>query len=215
MNFKKMLNITGMFLLFMILMPMNTVAEGYKSAKQILEHAADLDTQGEKDRAIRMYKAIIDIYPKSRQAATARQRLTAFEKAEKQKNAADEREKIKEDRKRQEIIKLNAKKVIEGLAELERKNKQAEIKQREIARRSNASSFSSSPTKNIGWKIKAAHSYTDGEKGWTISCDDGNTRTVFYAKSPNLSNTPYGGKHINFKYFATLDEAAKYSCNGD
>jgi hypothetical protein len=69
--------------------------------------------------------------------------------------------------------------------------------------------------KNIGWKIKAAHNYADGENGWTISCDDGNTRTVFYAKSPSLSYAPYGGKHTSIKYFSTLDEAAKYSCNGE
>ncbi len=69
--------------------------------------------------------------------------------------------------------------------------------------------------REISWKVANSYTYKDGEKGWKIACGDGNARTVVYAKDPNLSYAPYAGKHTNWKYFSTLDAAAKYSCNGD
>lgn len=92
MKIKKVLYITGMFLMFVISTPMNTVAESYKSAEQILEYAAKLDNSGENERAIKMYQTIIDRYPDSKQARMAKSRLGLLQgKVDEEKDATKQR----------------------------------------------------------------------------------------------------------------------------
>lgn len=54
-------------------------ADGYKSPAQIMEYATKLDNQGEKERAIKMYKALVAKYPDSRQAKMAQSRIDVLE----------------------------------------------------------------------------------------------------------------------------------------
>jgi hypothetical protein len=63
-------------------------ADELKPADELLRLARQFEASDLSD-AKEVYKALIDTYPKSREAATARQRLAAADKAEKQKQAAE------------------------------------------------------------------------------------------------------------------------------
>lgn len=75
MNITKELRVMAMFLLIIAASAMNCAAEGFKSAEQIMEYAAKLDNQGEKERAIKIYQVIVDKYPDTKQAKMAKSRM--------------------------------------------------------------------------------------------------------------------------------------------
>ena len=80
--------VTVVILLVVALTPV--FADELKSPADILRLARQLEASSPGD-AEDYYKALIEAYPKSREAATAKQRIAAMKKAKEQKNIAEER----------------------------------------------------------------------------------------------------------------------------
>lgn len=75
---------------FLFLTFVTVYADNIKSPAEILRQARQLEADESSD-AKYFYEALIENYPKSREAASARQRLAVLDKTKKQKKAAAER----------------------------------------------------------------------------------------------------------------------------
>lgn len=77
-------------------------ADQLKSPAEILRQARQLEASSNLSDSKGIYKALIETYPKSKEAATAQQRLAAIKKAEEQKDADERRARQQREREEQE-----------------------------------------------------------------------------------------------------------------